>query len=139
MSAPTRASKEVLEGFREGFECWNGGRIDEMAAMYQEDSEFDTTRAFPGGSVYRGRDDMQRFWRDSWDAWQGVRMDPLDVLEAGPEMFVVPIRIWGKGRNSGIEVDQRFAALYTIGSDGRIVRCELFPDESAAFEAAREG
>jgi len=134
---PARAQEEVLAGFREGFECWNDGRIDEMAQMYREDAEFDTTQAFPDGSVYRGRDDMERFWNESWDAWEGVRIDPLDVLEAGGDRYVVPIRIWGKGRRTGIEVDQRFALLYALGTDRRVATCRMFADESAALEAAR--
>jgi ketosteroid isomerase-like protein len=138
VSTPVRASEEVLAGFREGFECWNDGRIDEMAEMYREDAEFDTTAAFPGGSVYRGRADMKRFWSDSWEAWEGILIDPQEVLDVGDGRYVVGLRMWGKGRTSGIEVDQRLSALYTIGPDGRIERCKIFTDEAAAVAAARE-
>jgi ketosteroid isomerase-like protein len=48
----------------------------------------------------------------------------------------VEVRLWGKGRRSGIEVDQRFAYIYTVRqTDEKIVRCRLFPTIQAANEA----
>lgn len=51
--------------------------------------------------------------------------------------FVVDVRLWGKGKRSGVEVDQRFAYLYTLReSDDKIVRCQLFMSVDAAMEHA---
>jgi ketosteroid isomerase-like protein len=63
-------------------------------------------------------------------------MDPLDVLEAGDGLYVVELRLSGKGTLSGIEVGQSFAFLYTLRPDGKVVRARLFPDVSAAVSAA---
>jgi hypothetical protein len=41
-------------------------------------------------------------------------MDPLKVFDIGRGRFVVDVRLWGKGKRSGDEVDQRFAFLYTL-------------------------
>jgi hypothetical protein len=42
-----------------------------------------------------------------------------------------------KGRRSGVEVDQRFAYLYTLReADEKIVRCQLFSTVQAAMDAA---
>jgi hypothetical protein len=48
----------------------------------------------------------------------------------------VDVRFWGKGRRSGVEVDRRFAYLYTLREvDEKIVRCQLFPAVQAAIQS----
>jgi ketosteroid isomerase-like protein len=48
------------------------------------------------------------------------------------------VRLWGKGKRSGAEVDQRFAFLYTLReADDKIVRAQLFPDAQAALDHAK--
>ena len=64
-------------------------------------------------------------------------MDPLEVFDVGGGRFVVDLRWWGKGKRSGVEVDQRVAFLYTFRSaDNKIVRSQLFPTVQAAMDFA---
>ena len=64
-------------------------------------------------------------------------MDPLAVFDVGDGRFVVDLRWWGKGKRSGVEVDQRVAFLYTLrAADNKIVRSQLFPSIEAAIEFA---
>ena len=131
---PQTASPEVIERFKEGFECWNGGELDLMQDMYAEDGEFDLSAVFTDTSPFRGHESMRRQWDELWEAWEGVRMDPLEVFDLADGRFVVDVRLWGKGRRSGAEVDQRFAYLYTLREpDEKIVRCQLFPTVEAAI------
>jgi hypothetical protein len=135
-------SDEARARMQEGFECWNNGEIDLMADMYDPEGEFDPSAVFPDVSPIRGRKAMVRFWREMWETWEGLRMDPLDLLAAGKagpgrRYFVVPLRLWGKGRRSGVEVDQQFASLYTLrDADARIIRNQFFPTVEAAMAAA---
>jgi ketosteroid isomerase-like protein len=133
---PETASPEVVERFTEGFECWNGGELDLMLDVYAEDAEFDISTIFIDTPPFRGHASMRRYWRATWEAWEGVRMDPVEVLELGGGRFVVDVRFWGKGKRSGVEVDQRFAYLYTLREvDEKIVRCQLFPTVQAAIQS----
>jgi hypothetical protein len=68
-SMPETASPEVLERFKEGFECWNGGELDLMQDMYAEDGEFDLSAVFTDTPPYRGRENMRRVWDDMWETW----------------------------------------------------------------------
>jgi ketosteroid isomerase-like protein len=134
---PQTASPEVLERFKEGFECWNGGDLDLMQDSYAEDGEFDMSAVFTDTTPFRGHESMRRQWDEIWQAWEGVRMDPLEVFDVGDGRFVVDVRLWGKGKRSGVEVDQRFAYLYTVREDDeKIVRCQLFPTVQAAMDVA---
>ena len=130
-------SPEILEWAREGFECWNGGELDLMQEMYAEDGEFDVSAVFIDTPPFRGHESMRRYWDELWEAWEGIRMDPLEVFDIGGGQFVVNVRQWGKGKRSGAEVDQRLAYLYTLReADQKIVRCRLFPTVQAAMDSA---
>lgn len=136
-SVPQTASPEVLERFNEGFECWNGGELDLMQDGYAEDGEVDLSAVFTDTPPIRGHENMRRYWDELWETWEGIRLDPLEVFDVGGGRFVVDVRLWGKGKRSGAEVDQRFGYLYTLrDSDEKIVRCQLFPTVQAAMDVA---
>jgi ketosteroid isomerase-like protein len=130
-------SPEILARVKENFEWWNGGEPQLMLDEYAEDGELDLSAVFTDMPVIRGHEGMRRQLDEFWKAWEGVRMDALEVFSVGRERFVVDVRLWGKGRRSGAEVDQRFACLYTLReSDNKIVRCQFFPTVEAATDFA---
>ena len=131
------ASHETVDWVKQGYEFWNCGTPDLMLDLYAEDGELDLSAVFTDMSVYRGRDAMRRQLDALWEAWEGVRMDPLAVFEVGGGRFVVDLRWWGKGKRSGVGVDQRLAFLYTLRAvDNKIARSQLFPSVEAAMEFA---
>jgi ketosteroid isomerase-like protein len=131
------ASPEMVERVRQGYELWNCGEPDLMVDLYAEDGELDLSAVFSDMSPYRGHESMRRQIDAMWEVWEGVRMEPLDVIDVGGGRFVVDIRLWGKGKRSGVEVDQRFAFLYTFrAADSKIVRSQLFPTAQAAMDYA---
>jgi ketosteroid isomerase-like protein len=128
----------MIERVKQGYELWNRGEPDLMVDLYAEDGELDLSAVFTDMSPYRGHESMRRQLDAMWEAWEGVRTDPLDVVDVGGGRFVVDIRIWGKGKRSGVEVDQRFAFLYTFdAADDKIVRSQLFPSVHAAMDYAK--
>jgi ketosteroid isomerase-like protein len=107
-----------------------------MQEPYAEDAVFDVSAVFTDVAPIRGHEDMLRFWHDLRETWEGMRLDPLEVLDAGDGHYVVDMRLWGKGQRSGAEVDQRFAFLYTVRPDGKIVYARLLPDVATAISVA---
>jgi ketosteroid isomerase-like protein len=108
-----------------------------MQETYAEDGEVDLSAVFMDTRPYRGHESMRALWDEMWETWEGVRMDPLEVFDVGGGRFVVDVRWWGKGKRSGVEIDQRFAYLYTLrAGDEKIVRCQLFPTVQAATDFA---
>ena len=131
------ASPEIIERFREGFEQWNCGDLDLMQDEYADDAEFDFSAVFTDMEPLRGHESIRRQWDEMWKAWDGIRLDPLEVLDLGHGRFVVDVRLWGKGKRSGVEVDQRLACLYTVReADQKVVRNQLFPTVQAALDYA---
>ena len=107
-----------------------------MQEPYAEDAVFDVSAVFTDVAPMRGRQDMLRYWHELQETWEGMRLDPLEVLDAGNGHYVVDMRLWGKGQRSGAQVDQRFALLYTVRPDGKVVYARLLPDVSTAISVA---
>ena len=132
-------SPEVLDRLRleERFECWNRGEFELMLEPYAEDAVFDVSAVFTDIAPVRGRENMQRCWQEMRETWDGVRLDPVELLDVGDGGYVVDLRLWGRGRRSGAEVDQRFAMLYAVRpEDGKVTRAQLLPDMAEAISVA---
>ena len=108
-----------------------------MQEMYAEDAVIDVSAVFTDVAPMKGHQSMRRYWNELRDTWQGLRIDPLEAFELGHGRYVVDLRLWGKGQQSGVEVDQRFAMLYAFRPDGKIIRAQLFSDVTAAHSAAQ--
>ena len=108
-----------------------------MLEMYAEDAVFDVSAVFTDDPAVRGHENMLRSWRKLQEVWGGgMRTDPLELLDLGDGRYVLDLRLWGKGTLSGVEVDQRFAFLYDLRADGKIIRARLFPDVATAISVA---
>jgi ketosteroid isomerase-like protein len=69
-------------------------------------------------------------WKGEWDDY---RLMPEEFVERG-DRVVVTVRLGGRGRGSGVEIDARFYDVYTL-RDGKIVRMDQFTERSEALEA----
>src|SRR5215813_13260613 len=95
------ASAEMVERLKQAYEFWNCAEPNLTADESAEDGELDFSRVFTGMPVFRGRDSLRRQIVEFWETWEGVRMDPVDLVDVGGGQFVVDFRFWGKGRRSG--------------------------------------
>lgn len=107
-----------------------------MQEPYADDAVFDVSAVFTDVAPIHGREEMVRYWHDLRETWQGMRFDPLEVLDAGNGHYVIDMRLWGKGQRSGAEVDQRFALLHTVRPDGKVAYARLLPDVATAISLA---
>ncbi len=108
-----------------------------MLEPYAEDAVFDISAVFTDVAPVRGHEEMRRCWHELRETWDGLRLDPVELLDVGNGRVVVDLRLWGKGRRSGVEVDQRFAMLYALRpEDGKVTSCELVAGVAAAISAA---
>jgi ketosteroid isomerase-like protein len=107
-----------------------------MQEPYADDAVFDVSAVFNDVAPMQGREEMLRYWRELREIWEGMRFDPLELLDAGDRHYVLEVRLWGKGQRSGAEVDQRLAFLYTLRPDGKVIRAQLLPDAATAVALA---
>jgi hypothetical protein len=84
-----------------------------------------------------GRESIRRHMDEFLGGLGGLTMESLEIYDVGGGCFVVDMRLSGKGKRSGVEVDQRFAWLYTLHpADNKVVRAQLFPTVQAGMEFA---
>ena len=108
-----------------------------MEEMYAEDVVFDVSAVFTDVAPLRGKADTRRYWYELRETWAGLRLDPVEVLDVGDGRYMADLRLWGKGKRSGAEVEQRFGMLYTVRpEDGKVIRAQLLPDVAVALSAA---
>jgi ketosteroid isomerase-like protein len=69
-----------------------------------------------------------------FEAFEQVDFAIEKIVQAGHEVFA-SIRISGRGRGSGLLVDQRIPSVWTVHG-GRVVRVRGYRDEAEALEAA---
>ena len=73
-------------------------------------------------------------WKSEWDDYELI---PEEFADMG-DRVIVTVRLRGRGRVSGIEVDARFYDVFTL-RDRKIVRMDQFTEPSEALEAAGLG
>ena len=76
----------------------------------------------------------QVFREGGWDSW---RIEPESFTPSG-DRVAVELRYQARGRGSGVEVQGRMSALWTI-RDRKVVRFEWFLAPAGAYEAAGLG
>jgi ketosteroid isomerase-like protein len=122
---------------QERFDCWNRDEFEPMQELYAEDAVFDVSAVFTDVAPMRGLEDTRRYWYELRETWAGLRLDPVEVLDVGDGHYVAELRLWGKGKRSGAEVEQVFAFLYTVrAEDGKVTRAQLLPDVATALSLA---
>ena len=128
-------SAENVEVVRQVFDA--AGRRDAAAvlALYDPEVEWDASRIPLGGltgRVVHGRDDLRNWFREWFGAWAGLEDLYDELIDAGDDVVSVT-RIRAQGRSSGIGVEMRGAAAWTI-REGKIVRVVWFPTPEEALE-----
>jgi ketosteroid isomerase-like protein len=132
-------SPQVLDHLKEVFDCWNDRDFEGMLDMWAEDGTFDASAVFVDLSPAQGHADVSRCWDELLESLDGLRMDPIEVFSFGSGRYVAHMRLWGKGKRSGVEVDHRYGYLCTFRrEDGRCLRGQLLPDLASALAIAQE-
>ena len=70
-----------------------------------------------------------------WEISDGLRIEPIEVLDVGGDRYVVVVRYGQRGKRSGSDVEQGLACVYTL-RDGLVARLDLYPSRDAALAAA---
>ena len=127
-------SEENVEVVRRVYEAWAGGEFPGPVDDLDPEIEY----VNPPGAVEPGtRHGLDAFLRavekvfESWETWQ---MQPEAFTPVGDQVAVI-VHYRARGRESGVEVEGRESALWTL-RDGRVVRYAWFHGAADALEAA---
>ena len=126
-------SQENVEIVRAHLEAYLRGDNDAALAAYDPEVVFDVSLR-PEGRPYYGRDGVAealRVWTGTWEDW---RLAVEQVIDAGDKVLAV-VRESGRGKGSGVEINQRVFGLFTL-REGKIVHRQGFLSEDEALAAA---
>jgi ketosteroid isomerase-like protein len=105
---------------------------------WTEDCEFvSITAGQIEGATYRGHDGLRRYADDRVDAWEELRFEPDEFIDAGEHVVVVGL-LTGRGRGSGVPVDQPVAVACELRA-GRIARAHAYTDVEQALATIGPG
>src|SRR5215217_1355945 len=80
-------------------------------------------------------DEVKRFWRGLDETFEELRLDPQESVDAG-DRVAVRLRYYGRGKESGAELETEMYHQVTTFRDGTMVRMEYFTTWAEALEAA---
>lgn len=130
-----QTNTEIVRDAYEHFISTGTPDVRVIAADYAWDMS--TFRGWPEQQVYEGIEGQERFlteWLAPWEDWV---LEAESFHEAGDKVVAV-MQQRGRSKTSGLQVDMRFAQVWTL-HDGKIARMEMYADPDEALEAVGLG
>jgi ketosteroid isomerase-like protein len=127
-----QAGVELVRGI---IEALNRADLDGMLARMHPDFEWRPLEASPVARVYRGREQVRHYVEDWLSTFESLRLELEEATEAA-ERVVAVVRGHGRGRASGLELDNRFCQVWTV-RDGTAVAMEEHATRAQALAALR--
>jgi ketosteroid isomerase-like protein len=129
-------SSPHVDTLRVGYEGFNRGDLTEARRIVAPDVEWRTTGTFPGlEGVYRGPDALDEWMETLKAEWREFDVSIAEVLAEEPDAIAVVERLWGRGRESGAEVEMPVYAVYRFNEDGKLTLREAFVTADDALAA----
>ena len=133
-------SQENVEIVRKLFEAVARRDTATVLSLYDPDFEWDGSRhrwseLMRGKSVFRGHEELRKWGRNYYEAWENLDDDIEELIDAGDQVISI-VTTRARGRASGIDVEwKENAGVWTL-QDGKIVRVVWFATRADALEAA---
>jgi ketosteroid isomerase-like protein len=105
----------------------------ELAAFSHPNVVLRPSGMFPETGEYHGHDGVRKFTENQAQAFAWMRVEPHEYIEAG-HRIVVPIRVGGKARHTGIETTFDVVHVWTLSS-GKVSEIAMFRTRAEAFRA----
>jgi uncharacterized protein len=132
LSAPTNDSDNI-EILRQGYEALDSGDLDAVLGMLDPEIEIRDRPEAPDPGVYRGYEGVLASLGVSTETFEELRFLPEEFVGEGDHVAIA-IRLVGRGRGSGVPVDDRVVHLWKM-RDGRAVALQVYSEMSDALEA----
>ena len=127
-------SQENVEIVRSFYRAWARNDLPGPVEFMDPEIEYVNPAKAVESGTRRGVAAFAEAVQRTFDGWESWQMEPEQFRTSGDQVAVV-VRYRGRGRGSGVEVDGRESALWTI-RDGKVVRYAWFNGRDEALEAA---
>jgi ketosteroid isomerase-like protein len=132
----TRESVEVVRRFVEALARENlaRGNVEAALEFCDPDVEVEESPRWPDRRTYRGHEGAMQAYQTMLEAFEDLRFEIEDFIEVGDQV-VMCLKVYGRGKESGVETDARIAHLYTVEGE-KITRLRVYDDRDEAQQAA---
>jgi ketosteroid isomerase-like protein len=127
----SKENVEIVWALNEGF---NRGDAAAGFRLFDPDVEAESHRALGGDREYRGHTGMSQLMGTFWQSFENPRSEIEECITSSDDL-VLGVRIYGRGRASGVEVDALTGQVLTLRG-GKVVRRRVFVTKAEALEAA---
>ena len=127
-------SQENVELVRLAVDATNRRDLATLDAIWSEQGEFRSTFAASEGRVFRGRQGIRDYFDTLGDVFDDMRIEIEEITDVGEDRLVVELRVSGRGKGRGVNVEQRNGQVWTI-VDGKVARIDSYMNANDAFEA----
>jgi ketosteroid isomerase-like protein len=125
-------SQENVAVVRRMYDAFDGGDAEGAVGHFAPDVAVDAT-ARPDGEVGKGREALGRIiasWVTAFDGWS----EEIEAIRDLGDHVLVAATQRGRGKESGIEIETRYALLYRV-EDGMISGMTFYSNVNDALEA----
>jgi ketosteroid isomerase-like protein len=127
-------SEENLEIVRRMYEEAKA-RPEALFEFLDEEIEWDTSALDMAGTAEgRGPETVRTFFRTWTGAFEEWEYEADELMETG-DMVIARIRQRGRGKTSGVTVENTFWQVWTL-RDGKAIRSTHYREKAEALEAA---
>jgi ketosteroid isomerase-like protein len=134
MNKVVRMSQENVEVVQRFYRAWARGEFPAPIELMDPEIEYVNPTGAVEPGTRRGLAAFSRAVEKVFEGWETWHMEPEQFRAAGDQVAVV-VRYRARGRGSGVEVEGRESALWTL-RDGKVVRYAWFHEPADALEAA---
>jgi ketosteroid isomerase-like protein len=126
-------SQETASRLRAGYELLSRGTIDvELLA-----ADFELVQAssiIDSAGVFRGRDAVREAIAEVQGSFDELEFAPEEIIDVGHGQLLVLVHVNGRGRASGLAVDDHIAHPWTFRDD-KAVRLVIYEEQADALKA----
>jgi ketosteroid isomerase-like protein len=128
-------SEENVEVIRDIIAAMNEGDYERAMGHLADDVVLENPAGVFAGT-FRGREAVGEWFGDWFRTFDwNVHIDIREIAEIGDDCILLVHDLRGRGRGSGVDVEQTFAYLYRL-REGKIARMDGYLSREEALEAA---
>lgn len=130
-----RVISDTVARLKASYEALNQGDITGTLAVLTDDAKWVEHSELPEAGSYRGRETIRGFLEHFLESWDRFEQE-IEEVQTGDGCVLLFIRLTARGRGSGVDVQSRYAHLWTM-KEGVGVRVDAYYDRDQALAALR--
>jgi ketosteroid isomerase-like protein len=127
-------SQENVDKTRDFIAAYNRRDFDAAVEAFDPDIDW-VLPARQSSDSCRGPSEVKQFWKGLDETFQELRLEPQEFIDAGDHV-ATRLRYYGRGKESGVEVEGEMYHQVATFRAGRMVRIEYFGEWEQALDAS---